>query len=117
MIAIAIQFNVQVLNELVCMLILPYLIFSLTICDEQFLKMKYLKSEYAYGIYLWGFVVQQCVIQKFYVELGNLDTTNKLFLVSIVITYLLAALSYNCVYVPISKYNKKLIDSIQKIGG
>ena len=88
--------------------------FALGFAEKQKLSLKFVKSEYAYGLYLWGFVVQQCLIQKCYVESSILPTPNFLFIASFFVTYVLAMVSYNFVYVPFSKWNKKLVTYLQE---
>lgn len=101
-------YNTEILRELVCLMVLPYLVFSLGLSDEQHLKLRVLKSEYAYGIYLWGFIVQQCIIQIFMVRFQVFLTVNQLFVVSAVVTYIIAAVSYEVVYTPIGSIIRNL---------
>lgn len=110
----SIYFNTEVINEFLCLLAMPYLVFSLGMEKEQKLRLRFVKGEYAYGVYLWGFVVQQCLIQKCYVEKSILPTKNFLFIVSCIITYVLALISYNLIYMPFSKCTKKLITCLQE---
>lgn len=107
-----ILFNTEVIREFICIIILPYIVFSIGFSERQELRFKFLKSEYSYGIYLWGFVVQQCLIQKFFVECTVVLTRNFLFAFSVTIAYLLAMMSYEFVYIPFSKYSRKLIERI-----
>lgn len=110
----SICFNTQVINEFMCLLIIPYVVFSLGFAKEQYLNLRFIKGEYAYGLYLWGFVVQQCLIQTCYVENRILTTRNFLFVASCVITYILAMISYEVIYAPFCKWNKKWIGYLQR---
>ena len=111
----AVSFHSLFLSELLCLLTLPYCVFALCLSDNQKIKLRVLKGEYAYGIYLWGFPIQQCLIQMFYVN-GKITSFHLLFLLSAVITYLLAAISHHIVYKPFSVWNRKLIGRIEKMG-
>ena len=113
-IANAFSIDSLVIQELLCLLSLPYLVFSLALAEKQDLKLSYLHSEYSYGIYLWGFVIQQCLISIMYIN-GSINlfkNVNILFVFSTVITYVFAALSYNKIYLPFSKYRSALIQHI-----
>lgn len=51
------------INEMICLIVLPYFVISLMLAAEQCLSLKKLHGEYAYGMYLYGFVIQQCVVR------------------------------------------------------
>lgn len=107
------SYNSEVTRELVSLLILPYIVFSLGLSSEQQLKLRVLKGEYAYGIYLWGFVVQQCLVQVFVVRFRCFESVTSLFIISLVITYILAAFSYEAVYIPFGKITKNAITKVR----
>ena len=105
--------DLQIVNELVSLLVLPYVVFSLGLAEEQCLRLRILKGEYAYGIYLWGFVVQQCVIQILVVRLGGLHTVGSLFIISMIVTYLIAMFSYEVIYNPCGKVIRNIVKRIR----
>lgn len=109
-------FQTEFAREAVCLALFPYIVFSLGLAEEQKLKLRFLKGEYAYGMYLWGFVVQQCLVQKYYVELAAVRSEDVMGMSAViaVIAYVLAMVSYRLVYMPFYKWNKKLIIFIQK---
>lgn len=114
-VANGVSFNTLVLRELICLLVLPYVVFSLGLSEEQHLRMRVLKGEYAYGVYLWGFVVQQCMIQVFVVRLHMFQTVNPLFVISSVVTYIIAAFSYEVIYAPFSRIVRTITPKIRGI--
>ena len=105
----AVRFNMTFINEIICMIALSCCIFSLGFADKQSLNLSWIHPECAYGIYLWGFPVQQCIINIFAIT-GKIHSINLLFLISAVISYILARISYSWVYKPF----KKISDSIVK---
>ena len=95
-------FDVQIMNELLCLLVLPYFVLSLMLTPEQNLCLpRWIHTEYAYGLYLWGFVLQQCFVQKLYVEVSQPLDFWIIFIISVICTYFTAALSYHLIYMPI----------------
>ncbi len=105
----SISFSSMVVTESICIILLSYFIVSLMLAPEQRLKVKWLRSEYAYGMYLWGFVSQQCIMQKFSVKSPHPLVFWGTFLLSILCTYFMAALSHHIIYMPINKLNKNMI--------
>lgn len=49
--------------ELVRMVLLPYIIFSLAFCPQPRFAHAFARYDISYGIYLYGFFVQQAVVQ------------------------------------------------------
>lgn len=89
------------INEMICMVVLSYFVLSFFkdgSVKQSGIRTGILKSEYSYGIYLWGFPVQQCMIQKLYVERTEPLHVWIIFVLSVLITYILAMLSYEIVY-------------------
>lgn len=109
-----IPMNTAFVRELVSLLVLSYVVFSLGLSSEQNLKLRRLKSEYAYGIYLWGFVIQQSVVQVLVVRNGLAGDILPIFCISAIITYLLAAFSYEVIYSPCGELCRKWIKKIRE---
>lgn len=103
-------FNSQFFNELSSMICLTYLICSLSFAPEQDLSIKkWIKTEYSYGIYLYGFVVQQSILHVLYSNNIYLPGVNFYFIISVIITYILAMGSYHICYKPVQKLVNKLL--------
>jgi len=86
---------------------------SLMFSPEQKLTLKGIRGEYAYGMYLYGFVVQQCVSQLFFLNRGvDFWNFHISFVACVLVTYILAALSFTCIYRPASKINKWLLSKM-----
>ena len=97
-----ISFEIQWLNELICLSILSYFVLALSLTDEQKLHFRWIKCEYAYGIYLYGFIEQQCIISKLYTS-STFPNKWIAFTISVILTYILAALSFKFIYTPFIK--------------
>lgn len=102
-----VAFRVQVIDEFVCMILLTYFVFALIFAQKQDLALKYIKSEYAYGVYLYGFPIQQCVLQALYLT-GYVANFWLLFVLSVGLTYAVAAVTYQIFYKPVLMLNKKI---------
>lgn len=101
------------ISEILCMVVLSYFVLSLMLAPEQKLVLKGICGEYAYGMYLYGFVVQQCVSQLSFldreVDFWNFHVS---FIACVLVTYICAMISFKCVYRPVNKINKWLLDKI-----
>lgn len=105
-----IHYPSQILSEVVSMFCITYLVFALSFEQEQKICIKkFIKTEYSYGIYLYGFVVQQALIHCLN-SLGIIfSSVNYYFVLSVIISYVLACLSYNIFYKPIQNILNKLL--------
>lgn len=98
------------ISELLCMIVISYFVLSLMLEPEQKLMLKGISGEYAYGMYLYGFVVQQCVSQMFFLdEKVNFWNFHISFIVCVIVTYVLAMISFKFVYKPANKINKWIL--------
>lgn len=96
-----IVFHKSWMNEMFCLIVLPYYVFSFFMgkgSKQSDVSIKILKSKYCYGIYLWGFPVQQCMIQKLYIEKAEPLNVWVIFFLSLIVTYFIAMLTYECIY-------------------
>lgn len=96
--------NSTFVYEILCLGILSYFVLSLMLAKEQKLKLGWIRGEYAYGIYLYGYVIQQCVISIVFVNrkvtFANFHMT---YILSVIVTYIMAMISYNIFYMPTNK--------------
>ncbi|MBQ8166616.1 MAG: acyltransferase [Lachnospiraceae bacterium] len=104
-----IKYKNQFVIEWFELMAIAYIVMTLCLADKQELKLPILKGEYSYGVYLWGFVVQQCVVDVLCVRMGFEMKAGILFIISGVIAYVLAMISYNFVYKPIWKLLNKYV--------
>ncbi len=106
--------NNSAASEIICLFVLSYLAVSLMLSKEQKLILPIVQGEYAYGMYLYGFIVQQCVMQYFFKDrVVNFANFHISFVVCVIVTYVMAMLSYKIVYKPFSILIKKCL---QKLG-
>lgn len=101
------------MKEFVGYFSLSYLVLSITLEEKQSLSQKWIKGEYAYGIYLYGFVVQQCVVQLYFLEREvTMINFHVSFFVCVVITYVIAMVSYEWIYKLAQKGLEKILKRI-----
>lgn len=107
--------NTLVIDEMLCMVVLSYFVLSFILKSEQDINLKYLKSEYSYGIYLYGFVIQQCIV-KMILPVGGGEVTflnfHLTYVLSVLITYCLAGISYKWIYLPSNALVKKVVNKL-----
>lgn len=107
--------NVELADEILCLIVLSYFVLSMMLESEQKLSLNYVKSEYAYGMYLYGFVIQQCIVK---IMLSDVEVTflnfHITFAVSVFITYCLASISYKWVYIPSNILVNKILNILSE---
>lgn len=108
-----VRLGTAAVSEALSLGIIFYLVLSLMFSSEQKLALKRIQGEYAYGMYLYGFVVQQCVAQMFFIQkpvtFANFHIS---FIICVLVTYVMAMISHNCVYKPIGKVIQKCVRKI-----
>lgn len=108
--------SVSLIKEILCLIILSYFVLSLMLTSKQELALKRIHGEYSYGMYLYGFIVQQCVVQIAFLGRNVTFVSFHIsFLICVILTYLLAMISYKCVYKTASRINKNIIDYVQRL--
>ncbi len=108
-ISVLVKSDIYVINEMMAMLIIPYIIISFGECSEPIFAKCFRAMDITYGIYLWGFPVQQMVIKKVIVDAQCNMGINMLFVISFAITVLLSAITWALVEKPASIVMKKIL--------
>lgn len=104
-------FLTPVLNELLTFIIFPYFVFSFALAPEPQFDKFMNKYEVSYGVYLYGFFVQQVVVFVFGKMNRSLGTISY-FMISLLLTGILATLSYKFVESPLLAFSKKILKKI-----
>lgn len=105
------QFTSYAANEVCYMLVFPYFVFSLGLCEKPLFKGFGRKTELSYGIYLYGFFVQQCLVWLCS-RLGWTLPYWGLQVVSIALTIACAYLSAKLIEEPCMRLSKRLLARI-----
>lgn len=92
--------------ELVRMILLPYIIFSLAFCPQPRFAHAFARYDISYGIYLYGFFVQQAVVQLLGVQRFSFMA---LLSLSVLVTIGFAYFSAAAIEAPAEKIRKKLL--------
>ncbi len=109
------QFTSYAANEVCYMLVFPYFVFSLGLCEKPLFKGFGRKTELSYGIYLYGFFVQQCLVWLCN-RLGWTLPYWGLQVVSIALTMACAYLSAKLIEEPCMRLSKRLLARIPARG-
>ena len=109
------QFTSYAANEVCYMLVFPYFVFSLGLCEKPLFKGFGRKTELSYGIYLYGFFVQQCLVWLCS-RLGWTLPYWGLQVVSIALTMACAYLSAKLIEEPCMRLSKRLLARIPARG-
>lgn len=109
MISVAFHSNIYIVNETIAMLVIPYVIISLGECSEPVFSKYFKNIDITYGIYLWGFPVQQILIQILIVNNQYSIGANVMFVLSLIITVVIATVSWFVVEKPASTLMKKVL--------
>ena len=109
------QFTSYAANEVCYMLVFPYFVFSLGLCEKPLFKGFGRKTELSYGIYLYGFFVQQCLVWLCS-RLGWTLPYWGLQVVSIALTIACAYLSAKLIEEPCMRLSKRLLARIPARG-
>lgn len=98
--------------QLVLFLSLPYIVFSIVFAPDPVFYKLGTKMEISYGLYLYGFFIQQIVV---YVAMnhGIALSYMKAFVLSCVLTALVAYLSRYLLERPIQRLTRQLIAKIK----
>ncbi|WP_150464660.1 acyltransferase family protein [Francisella sp. XLW-1] len=95
------QFNNNILNEILKIIILPYLVLAFGFSNANKLSI-FNKADYSYGIYIYAFPIQQSIIYIF----PNLSFTMYM-ITSAFCTLAMSVFSWHCIEKHILKYKPK----------
>lgn len=94
--------------EALLFIILPYLIFSFALEPRPIFGNFFTKHDYSFGLYLYGFLIQQILV--LYLSKYNLSL-NIYFVISVIVTFVFAFLSWHLVERPMQNLGKRLLKS------
>lgn len=109
LLSIAFSSNMYVIEELLAILILPYVLISIGECSKPVFSKILPHIDITYGMYLYGFPIQQILIQVIVVNMGINMSVNYMFMMSLFITVILATLSWFLVEKPSNQMLKKIL--------
>jgi Predicted acyltransferases len=88
--------------------VLSYSVFSIALITNPAYGKWFARNDYSYGIYLYGFLVQQLAI---YFLNGQAITYNYYVLISLVVTFVLAFISWYLVEKPAQRLGKRILET------
>lgn len=95
-------------NELLAYIIIPFFVFSFGLKEKPLFSNCFKKYEISYGMYLYGFLIQQILV--WFCMKNKLNLNSVLYLIiSILLTCLVAAISYRFVELPSQKLCKRIL--------
>lgn len=100
MLSVAFRSNVYVVNELLAMLIIPYMVISIGECSKPKFSTWFRHTDITYGLFLWGFAVQQILIQIIVVNKQIIPNVNVMFVLSLFVSIILAFITWFCIEKP-----------------
>ena len=99
-------------SMLIMYVVFPYIVFSIALTEKPFFKNVMDKYEISYGLYLYGFFVQQATVYVC-MKIGWWPSFIECFIISTIITAVLAWISFVVIERPAQRFCKLLLKKIK----